>query len=247
MAKKFNLSKNKTFNNKTAIQNNLNTIITNPTYESKVDYTSLQVTSEEKTQLINYEQVITKKREAISLSLMELSTALYNAQQILSQRSENGDGRFYSWFEQLGLSKSFVYRCLEKYKLYLISNMEIVMDLTVKEASMITKALNSNVIKEEEVIEIIESDNIVKLLDEKINGPIEKTVVDLTSFKKQSKEEQLEEYKRSKQDLKKMSEDLYRKRQQLKDLKENISMLSEQIKMMKEISKNMKIEIDNIK
>lgn len=178
---------------------------------------------------------------------MELSTALYNAQQILSQRSENGDGRFYSWFEQLGLSKSFVYRCLEKYKLYLISNMEIVMDLTVKEASMITKALNSNVIKEEEVIEIIESDNIVKLLDEKINGPIEKTVVDLTSFKKQSKEEQLEEYKRSKQDLKKMSEDLYRKRQQLKDLKENISMLSEQIKMMKEISKNMKIEIDNIK
>ena len=95
MAKKsFNLSKNNTYSNRNAVRNNVNTIIPSTIYESKVNYTELNVTNEEKTQLINYEQIIVKKQEAISLSLMELSTALYNAQQILSQRSENGDGDF---------------------------------------------------------------------------------------------------------------------------------------------------------
>lgn len=242
MAKKsFNLNKNNVYTNRNAIKNNVNTIIPAAVYESKVNYTELNVTNEEKTQLINYEQIVVKKQEAISLSLMELSTALYNAQQILSQRSENGDGRFYSWFGQLGLSKSFVYRCLDKYKLYLISNMETVMDLTVKETAMITKALKNKDIEEAEIVEIIKADNITKFLDEKIYGPEEKMEVDMTSFLKSSKEEQVTEMKNLKRDIKIMSDDLKRKKEELDELKDEVSELKEKIRLMKEIEKNMKI------
>lgn len=239
--KSFNLNKNNIYTNRNAIKNNINTIIPATMYESKVNYTELNVTNEEKTQLINYEQIIVKKQETISLSLMELSTALYNAQQILSQRSENGDGRFYSWFGQLGLSKSFVYRCLDKYKLYLISNMETVMDLTVKETAMITKALKNKDIEEAEIVEIIKADNITKFLDEKIYGPEEKMEVDMTSFLKSSKEEQVTEMKNLKRDIKIMSDDLKRKKEELDELKDEVSELKEKIRLMKEIEKNMKI------
>lgn len=239
--KSFNLNKNNVYTNRNAIKNNINTIIPATMYESKVNYMELNVTNEEKTQLINYEQIIVKKQETISLSLMELSTALYNAQQILSQRSENGDGRFYSWFGQLGLSKSFVYRCLDKYKLYLISNMETVMDLTVKETAMITKALKNKDIEEAEIVEIIKAENITKFLDEKIYGTEEKMEVDMTSFLKSSKEEQVAEMKNLKRDIKIMSDDFKRKKEELDELKDEVSELKEKIRLMKEIEKNMKI------
>lgn len=244
--KSFNFSGNKSFVNKEMIKNNVSTLISKPVYESKINYTELNVTDNEKEQLINYEQVIINKQAAISVSLMEMSTALYNAQQILS-REKVGDGTFIKWFEQLKLSKSFVYRCLDKYKLYLISNMETVMDLTVKETSMITKALKENTIKEAEIIDIIKSDNITKILDEKINGPEEPMIIDLSLFKTKSEQDKLIEYKQTKKDLKGMSEELFRKKQKMKELKEEILELTEHIKMMKENIKNMKIEIDNNK
>lgn len=246
MAKKsFNLNKNNIYTNRTAIKNNVNTIIPANTYESKVNYKELDVTEEEKVQLINCEQIIIKKQEAISLSLMELSTALYNAQQILSQRSESGDGTFLKWCEELKLSRAFVYRCLDKYRLYLISNMETVMDLTVKETSMITKALKNKEIEETEIIEIIQSDNIIKVLDEKINGIIEdeeEDEIDLSNFTNSSKEDQIKELKNIRKELRNMNESLQNKKEEMKELKSEIDELKEKIKMMKEFEKNMKIE-----
>lgn len=244
MAKKsFNLNKNNIYTNRAAIKNNIETIIPANTYESKVNYKELDVTEEEKVQLINCEQIVIKKQEAISLSLMELSTALYNAQQILS-RKQSGDGTFSKWFEQLKLSKPFVYRCLDKYKLYLISNMETVMDLTVKETSMITKALKNKEIEEAEIVEIIKADNIIKVLDEKINGisEYEEDEIDLSNFTNSSKEEQLEELENIRKELRNMNESLQFKKEEMKELKTEIDELKEKIKMMKEFEKNMKIE-----
>lgn len=249
MAKKsFNLSKNNTYSNRNAVRNNVNTIIPATVYESKVDYSLLKVTSEEKEQLITCEQIIVKKQETISLSLMEMSTALYNAQQILSQK-QDGDGSFSKWFEQLNLSKAFVYRCLDKYKLYLISNIETVMDLTVKETAMITKALNNHYIKEAEVVEVIKADNIIKYLDEKIYGPEEKMEVDMTSFLNSSKEEQVTEMKNLNRDIKIMKDDLKDKKNKLNKLKDEMNSLKDKIEdlkekiiLMKEIEKSMKIE-----
>lgn len=244
MAKKsFNLNKNNVYTNRNAIKNNVNAVIPANTYETKINYKELDVTKEERIQLINCEQIVIKKQETISLSLMELSTALYNAQQILS-REKAGDGRFLKWFEQLNLSKSFVYRCLDKYRLYLISNMETVMDLTVKETTMITKALNNKEIEEAEIIEIIKADNIIKVLDEKINGinEEEKDEIDLSNFTSSSKEKQIEELKNIKKELRNMNESLQYKKEEMKELKSEIDELKEKIKMMKEFEKNMKIE-----
>lgn len=245
MAKKiFNLNKNNIYTNRTAIKNNVNTIIPANTYETKINYKELDVNEEEKIQLINCEQIVIKKQETISLSLMELSTALYNAQQILS-REKVGDGRFLKWFEQLNLSKSFVYRCLDKYRLYLISNIETVMDLTVKETAMITKALNNKEIEEAEIVEIIQADNIIKTLDEKINGvneEEEEDEIDLSNFTNSSKEDQIKELKNIRKELRNMNESLRNKKEEIKELKSEIDELKEKIKMMKEFEKNMKFE-----
>lgn len=242
MAKKFNLSKNKSFNNKSIIQDNLNTIIINPTYESKIDYTLLEVAGEEKIQLIQCEQIISEKQKNISISLMEMSTALYNAQQILSNR-ENGDGTFTKWFTGLGLDKSFVYRCLDKYNLYLISNMETVMNLTVKETSLISRALKENKIEEAEVIEIINSNNIIKAIESKTEEPKQKIVVDITEFITLDKKEQKKELKNIKISRKSKVEELARKKDDLKELKEEIENLKNEIEKIKEIEKKMKNEI----
>lgn len=147
MAKKNFMLGNRDSASRNKIQNNLVQRMEIEEYQTKVDYQMLQVTEEDKKQLINLEQIVVKKQEIISTSLMDISMALYDAQKILS-RKKGGDGTFSKWFTQLGLSKPFVYRCLDKYKLYLISNMETVMDLTTRETTMITKALNNKELSE---------------------------------------------------------------------------------------------------
>lgn len=147
MAKKNFMLGNRDSASRNKIQNNLVQRMEIEEYQTKVDYQMLQVTEEDKQQLINLEQIVVKKQEIISTSLMDISMALYDAQKILS-RKKGGDGTFSKWFTQLGLSKPFVYRCLDKYKLYLISNMETVMDLTTRETTMITKALNNKELSE---------------------------------------------------------------------------------------------------
>lgn len=226
---------------KTEVKEGLQEIINVSTYKSNIDYNILNVDENEKKELIECEEIIIKKQEAISISLMELSTALYKAQQILSQK-EAGDGTFTKWYEQLKLSKNFVYRALNKYKLYLISNIETVMDLTVKETTALTKALNDNVIQEAEVIEIINSDDIINKLKDIYSKDEEKTVVDISSFIQLSLKEQKEQLNQIKKDKKIIIDELNLKKKQLEELKNEINIKKEQINYMKEIESNMKEE-----
>ncbi len=227
------------------LQANIAKNIEPTTYKSKVDYEMLQVNENEKIELIKLEQIVIKKQEAISTSLMDMSTALYDAQKILS-REKVGDGTFMKWFEQLGLSKSFVYRCLDKYKLYLISNMETVMDLTVKETTMITKALNNKEIEEAEVIDIISSDNIIKAIEDKTKGPEQEEEIDIEYFKELSIDEKKEKLKQTTKDRKNLEITLKNKREELEILKEEIKKAKQEISLIKELEKNMKIEMQNL-
>lgn len=242
MAKKTFMLGNRENLNRNQIQNNLTQIINTNTYVSKVDYQMLQVDENEKIQLLELEQVVIKKQEAISNSLMDISTALYNAQKILS-RKEGGDGTFSKWFMQLGLSKPFVYRCLDKYNLYLISNMQTVMDLTVRETSMITKALNNKEIEEAEIIDIISSDNIVKAIEDKIKGPEQEEEVDIEYFKELSLDDKKEKLKLTTKDRKNLELTLKNKKEELEILKEEIKLQKEKIAIIKELEKSMKTEI----
>lgn len=244
MAKKTFMLGNRDNLNRNQIQNNLTQIINTNAYVSKVDYQMLQVEEEDKIQLIELEQVVVKKQEVISSSLMDMSTALYNAKKILSKK-ERGEGIFMKWFEQLGLSKSFVYRCLDKYNLYLISNMQTVMDLTVKETSMITKALNNKEIEEAEVVDIINSDNIAKAIEDKIKGPEQEEEVDIDYFKELSLEDKKEKLKQTTKDRKNLELLLKEKREELEALKEEIKLQKEKIAIIKELEKSMKIELEN--
>lgn len=149
------------------------------------------------------------------------------------------------WFEQLGLSKSFVYRCLDKYNLYLISNMQTVMDLTVKETSMITKVLNNKEIEETEVIDIINSDNVIKAIEEKIKGPEQEEEVDIDYFKELSLDEKKEKLKQTTRDRKNLELSLKDKKVEFEALKEEIKLQKQQIAIIKEFEKSMKVELKN--
>ena len=242
MAKKTFMLGNRENLDRNQIQNNLTQIINTDNYVSKVDYQMLQVEEREKVKLIELEQILIKKKETISSSLMDMSTALYNAQKILS-RKEGGDGTFSKWFTQLGLSKPFVYRCLDKYNLYLISNMQTVMDLTVRETSMITKALNNKEIEEAEVIDIISSDNIVKAIENKIKGPEQEEEVDIEYFKELSLDDKKEKLKQTTKDRKNLELTLKSKKEELEILKEEIKLQKEKIAIIKELEKVMKAEL----
>lgn len=226
------------------LQANIAKNIEPTTYKSKVDYEMLQVNENEKIELIKLEQIVIKKQEAISTSLMDMSTALYDAQKILS-REKVGDGTFIKWIEQLGLSRPFVYRCLDKYKLYLISNMEAVMDLTARETTMITKALNNKEIEEAEVIDIISSDNIAKAIEYKIKGPEEPEEVDIDYFKELSLDDKKEKLKQTTKDRKNLELTLKSKKEELEILKEEIKLQKEKIAIIKELEKSMKAELKN--
>lgn len=244
MAKKTFMLGNRDNLNRNQIQNNLTQIINTNTYTPKVDYQMLQVDETEKIKLIELEQIVVKKQEIISSSLMDISMALYDAQKILS-REKVGDGTFIKWIEQLGLSRPFVYRCLDKYKLYLISNMETVMDLTARETTMITKALNNKEIEEAEVIDIINSDNIAKAIEYKIKGPEEPEEVDIDYFKELSLDDKKEKLKQTTKDRKNLELLLKEKREELEILKEEIKLQKEKIAVIKELEKSMKAELEN--
>lgn len=91
MAKKNFMLGNRDSASRNKIQNNLVQRMEIEEYQTKVDYQMLQVTEEDKKQLINLEQIVVKKQEIISTSLMDISIALYDAKKyFLKKKEEKG-------------------------------------------------------------------------------------------------------------------------------------------------------------
>ena len=126
-----------------------------------------------KNELLQKEEIAKRNIMQIQRNTIELGKVLYETQELLAN---NKNGAFNGWFLNLGLKKDFVYREIQRYKIFLKYHNEKIKELSIRTI----KYISSNEIPEEQVIEIIEAEEPSKKIDE-----IEKSLKsDLTSEEK---------------------------------------------------------------
>ena len=95
----------------------------------------------------------------IQRNTIELGKILYETQELLAN---NKNGAFNGWFLNLGLKKDFVYREIQRYKIFLKYHNEKIKELSIRTI----KYISTNEMPEEQVIEIIEAEEPSKKIDE---------------------------------------------------------------------------------
>jgi len=126
-----------------------------------------------KNELLQKEEIAKRNIMQIQRNTIELGKILYETQELLAN---NKNGAFNGWFLNLGLKKDFVYREIQRYKIFLKYHNEKIKELSIRTI----KYISSNEMPEEQVIEIIEAEEPSKKIDE-----IEKSLKsDLTSEEK---------------------------------------------------------------
>jgi len=124
-------------------------------------------------ELLQKEEIAKRNIMQIQRNTIELGKILYETQELLANHK---NGAFNGWFLNLGLKKDFVYREIQRYKIFLKYHNEKIKELSIRTI----KYISSNEMTEEQVIEIIEAEEPSKKIDE-----IEKSLKnDLTSEEK---------------------------------------------------------------
>lgn len=124
-------------------------------------------------ELLKKEEIAKRNIMQIQRNTIELGKILFETQELLAN---NKNGAFNGWFLNLGLKKDFVYREIQRYKIFLKYHNDKIKELSVRTI----KYISSNEIPEEQVIEIIEAEEPSKKIDE-----IEKSLKnDLTTEEK---------------------------------------------------------------
>ena len=112
-----------------------------------------------KNELLQKEEIAKRNIMQIQRNTIELGKILYETQELLAN---NKNGAFNGWFLNLGLKKDFVYREIQRYKIFLKYHNEKIKELSIRTI----KYISSNEMPEEQVIEIIEAEEPSKKIDE---------------------------------------------------------------------------------
>ena len=110
-------------------------------------------------ELLKKEEIAKRNIMQIQRNTIELGKILFETQELLAN---NKNGAFNGWFLNLGLKKDFVYREIQRYKIFLKYHNDKIKELSVRTI----KYISSNEIPEEQVIEIIEAEEPSKKIDE---------------------------------------------------------------------------------
>jgi len=110
-------------------------------------------------ELLQKEEIAKRNIMQIQRNTIELGKILYETQELLAN---NKNGAFNGWFLNLGLKKDFVYREIQRYKIFLKYHNEKIKELSIRTI----KYISSNEMPEEQVIEIIEAEEPSKKIDE---------------------------------------------------------------------------------
>lgn len=204
------------------------TPLVNNGYVSHIDYSKYEdITAEEIEFLKSKEGELSHSRDQINKNLAVQSKLFYEIREKLSK-----DRLFKEWFTDLGYSKTYVYRVIDTYRLFIEYNSDRVFNLSTRVIAEMKKFDN------EEVIEIINSDNPTKQIQilKKEKEELEKEKIEeleiieslefLTnnlSDKKEKLEEKIENYKEIKNSYIKIKDEI-------KELKDSISELKKKIK-----------------
>jgi len=110
-------------------------------------------------ELLQKEEIAKRNIMQIQRNTIELGKILYETQELLANHK---NGAFNGWFLNLGLKKDFVYREIQRYKIFLKYHNEKIKELSIRTI----KYISTNEIPEEQVIEIIEAEEPSKKIDE---------------------------------------------------------------------------------
>jgi len=110
-------------------------------------------------ELLQKEEIAKRNIMQIQRNTIELGKILYETQELLAN---NKNGAFNGWFLNLGLKKDFVYREIQRYKIFLKYHNEKIKELSIRTI----KYISTNEIPEEQVIEIIEAEEPSKKIEE---------------------------------------------------------------------------------
>lgn len=191
-------------------------------YTPKINYGELEITPQEKENLIEYEKGVLFHGSKMQDHLLGISENLYKAQMLLA---DHRGGTFYKWFEGLGLKKDFVYMCIKRYDLYLKYKREEVMklpDRVVKEVVKLSKDLS-----EERVYEIIEASKPNEKIKEFKNWLLEKSLKEDEISVNKKIQERKNIYRR---ELLKVQDEIYAVQRRLKELKKQERVLEEALR-----------------
>lgn len=175
----------------------------------------------------DYEELVKFNINKAGEHLLIVSKALYEAQKIFAK---NKSGKFQEWYNNLNLEKTYVYRLLQKYELFLTYQKKEVMNLPVRVAT--TLASKKTDFEDAEIIEIIEAEKPSEVL-KKIQKIKQLENEELRILTKED-EKKLEEIKNKKFILKQQKEQLLFK---IKNIEEEISKLKDEEKKIKYIIK----------
>lgn len=139
-------------------------------YQSNYDYSEINENDREKL-VISEEDIIISTSE-ISKGYFKIAKNLYEANQILASY-DNTSGKFISWFEELGLKKTFVYNSIKRYELFLLTNNEEkVNNLSQKAVELIGSKKVDDTLK----VEILNEEGIEKKSDRDLREYISKII-----------------------------------------------------------------------
>lgn len=92
-------------------------------YQTSYNYSNIE-DIEDRNKLLQYEFTVSNSLTQINKHLRDVCEKLFFAQNILSNYDKN-QGMFVEWYESIGLQKNFVYRCIDRYQLFLDTKKEI--------------------------------------------------------------------------------------------------------------------------
>ena len=122
-------------------------------YESNFNYNEFGVETEEKEYFIKKEQKLLNLGQQVVKATLEIGKELFEVQEKIAIRDKNS-GMFVMWFENLGLKKDFVYREINRWKMYEKYKIPKIAEASIRTIEFVKQ--NSDKISEEEIEEILE-------------------------------------------------------------------------------------------
>ena len=120
-----------------------------------------EIKEDDRERLVISEEDIVINRNEINKGYFKIAKNLFEANQILASY-DNTNGKFISWFEGLGLKKTFVYNSIKRYELFLLThNEDKVNSLSQKAVEMIGSKKVDDSLK----IELLKEEGIEKKSD----------------------------------------------------------------------------------
>ena len=122
-------------------------------YESSFNYGEFELESEEKEYFIEKEQRLINLGQRVIKATLEIGKELSEVQDKISSKNKN-NGMFVAWFENLGLKKDYVYREINRWKMFEKYKIQTIAEASIRTIEFLKQ--NSDKIAEEEIEEILE-------------------------------------------------------------------------------------------